>query len=159
LAFGGPVDALLVLAHTDEVAVAVTGLVAYPNGFEFTAQLANRNPRRADLHLLHHRFEEPLPDEVLRLGVRFADGRSVTNLDEPHWPGVPPESPSIGLHSGGGGGGGRRYEMSYWVWPLPPPGPVTFACAWPAHGVAESRADLDGQLLIDAAARARRLWP
>jgi hypothetical protein len=49
--------------------------------------------------------------------------------------------------------------MSYWVWPLPPPGPVTFVCEWPAHGIGESRADVDARLIREAAVRAVPLWP
>jgi hypothetical protein len=49
--------------------------------------------------------------------------------------------------------------MRYWVWPLPPPGPVEFVCEWPLHGIAESRGALDAQLIVDAAARAIPLWP
>ena len=63
------------------------------------------------------------------------------------------------LFPDGGGGGGRRYDMRYWVWPLPPPGPVAFVCEWPAFGIPESRAELDARLILDAAARAVESWP
>jgi hypothetical protein len=49
--------------------------------------------------------------------------------------------------------------MRYWVWPLPPPGPLTFVVEWPAHGIAESRAELDTQPILDAAARAIQVFP
>jgi hypothetical protein len=49
--------------------------------------------------------------------------------------------------------------MRYWIWPLPPAGPVTFVCQWPALGIPESRADVDAELILDAAARAVQLWP
>jgi hypothetical protein len=42
---------------------------------------------------------------------------------------------------------------------LPPAGPLEFVCEWPAFGVAESRAGIDGQLVLDAARRSIRLWP
>ena len=45
------------------------------------------------------------------------------------------------------------------VWPLPPPGPVSFVCELPARGIPESRVEVDAQLILDAAGRAIRLWP
>jgi hypothetical protein len=48
------------------------------------------------------------------------------------------------------------------VWPLPPPGQVTVACAWPAHGFAEASATFDGASILAAAAasdREGRTWP
>jgi len=47
----------------------------------------------------------------------------------------------------------------YWVWPLPPSGPVAFIAEWPSYGIPESRVEVEAQLIIDAAARALRLWP
>jgi hypothetical protein len=49
--------------------------------------------------------------------------------------------------------------MNFWVWPLPPPGPVTFVCAWPRWEIPESRTDLDAGPILEAAARATDLWP
>jgi hypothetical protein len=49
--------------------------------------------------------------------------------------------------------------MRYWVWPLPPAGPVTFICQWSALGIEESRGEIDARLILDAAGRAVQLWP
>ncbi len=46
-----------------------------------------------------------------------------------------------------------------WLWPLPPPGPLTFVCAWPAEGVEETHAQIDGAEILAASARAVELWP
>jgi hypothetical protein len=160
---GAGVPGEVVLAHTADAAVAVTGLLAYPSGFEFVCSAVlrqedhlgrildlgfGRGPGRGD--------GEPLP-EFLRLGVRFADGSVVTNLDwrpflEPDSdPGMPVLVPD------GGGGDGQRYDMRYWIWPLPPLGPVTFVCEWPVYGIVESRGTLDALPIVDGAARAIRL--
>jgi hypothetical protein len=45
------------------------------------------------------------------------------------------------------------------VHPLPPDGPVTFVAAWPEHGVAETRTQLDAAAIHAAVARAVTLWP
>jgi hypothetical protein len=161
---GGVVAKEIVLARGNDAAVGVSGLIAYPDGFSFTviAVLRREDRRGRTFHLgFHHDFlaEEPPAPEFLRLGVQFADGGVVTNLGGlPHLsPDTEPTGPLL-MHDGGGGGG-RRYEMSYWVWPLPPLGPVTFVCEWPAHEIAESRADVDARLIHDAAARAVPIWP
>lgn len=153
------------LARTDDAVVAITGLLAYPTGFEFTlSAVLRREDRRGHMAdpVLHgwpgRHDEEPPPAEFLRLGVQFADGRVATNLNRPPFrPDAQPAGPL--LLPDGGGGGGRRYDMTYWVWPLPPPGPVAFICQWPAHGIPESRVEIDAQLILDAAARAVDLWP
>jgi hypothetical protein len=46
-----------------------------------------------------------------------------------------------------------------WLWGLPPPGPLTFACQWPAEQIPPSQVELDAGLVLDAAARATSLWP
>lgn len=56
-------------------------------------------------------------------------------------------------------GGPRSSFWRWWAWPLPPPGPLEFVCEWPPFGIPETRAGLDGQLILDAAARSIRLWP
>ena len=45
-----------------------------------------------------------------------------------------------------------------WLWGLPPPGPLTFTCQWPAEQIPPSQAELDAGLLLEAAARATTLW-
>jgi hypothetical protein len=129
-ALAGVVDRELLLARTDDTAVAVVGLLAYPNGFQFTVTAVLREEDRwRPLDPMGHRIglppeEGPPPPELLRLGVRFADGTTLTNLGS-RWP---PYSPDEEEPDGplmvpqGGGGGGRRYDQEFWVWPLPRPG-------------------------------------
>jgi hypothetical protein len=161
---GGTVAKELVLARAADAVVAVSSLTAFPNGFSFTVTVALRTEDRHGrlLRLAFHRdaFDgEPLTPEFLRIGLQFADGSAVSNvgggsdapwLTDPVGPLLLPDS---------GGGGGRRYDMSFWVWPLPPPGPLTFICEWPAAGIRESRAEVDGTLIHDAALRAVPLLP
>jgi len=58
----------------------------------------------------------------------------------------------------GGGGGGSEWRQRLWVWPLPPPGPLTFACEWPAAGIELTLVETDAQLVIDASERAQQLF-
>lgn len=149
------------LARTGELAIAVGDLLAYPNGFEFAVTVFLREPLRG-----RHAFGPdgflgrfgggPVPDDFLRLGLRFADGTVVTNLDA-----GPPESGERGprLVPEGGSGGMRRHEQRFWVWPLPPPGSIDVVCQWPARGVPETSLTLDAGPVLDAARRAVTVFP
>jgi hypothetical protein len=89
-ALAGVVAEELLLAHTDDAAIAVTGLLAYRTGFGFLlSAVLRREDRRGHMfepglqHWPGRHDEEPPPAEFLRLGVQFADGGVVTNLDRP----------------------------------------------------------------------------
>lgn len=147
----GIVPVELLLARTDTHAVLVDGLLVYPTGFDFDLAVRRRpgQPRQ-------HRQRMRLWDEDLRLEVRFADGRTADN-DPRRWPhssGDQPPDPPLLYQSTRGAGGGHL-----WLWGLPPPGPLTFACQWPAQQIPPSQAVLDAGLVLDAAERARTLWP
>ena len=83
------VAAEAVLIRTDRVAVAVSNLRAYPNGFEFTVHVRSRNRDDSfgsDADPFHrHRIgrDDPDRDQVLRLGVQYADGRRTATTS---WP-------------------------------------------------------------------------
>jgi hypothetical protein len=94
---------------------------------------------------------------MLRFGAAFADGRKVSNLEGFTPSGEQPEGPV--LWGMGGGGGGGRWQQGFWMWPLPPLGPLTFVCEWPAAQIAQARVKIDSAALCDAAARARELFP
>ena len=58
----------------------------------------------------------------------------------------------------------RRYRSllcsrRWWAWPLPPQGPLEFACRWPMYAITETRTSIDAQLILDAAQRSIKLWP
>jgi hypothetical protein len=142
----------LVLARTEAVAVAVIGVWAFKAGFEFWASARfhhTQPPAHGDM----------APQESAHIGLQFPDGRKAANFTTRPEP-VEDGGPSaLVLSTRGLGGGLRHREWSYWVWPLPPAGPVTFVCEWPAAYIAESRASLDAQLILDAAQQSVQLWP
>ncbi|MGV9215673.1 helix-turn-helix domain-containing protein [Micromonospora sp. RB23] len=148
----------VVVVHTDHVAVAISSLVGYPAGFEFSVTAMLRtSDRQADLSH-HHRAGQSVPACFLRVGVQFADGSIVTNMDRAAPTPLAAEPPGPLLLPGNAEADARRHEARYWVWPLPPSGLVTFVCEWPAYDVPESRVHVDGQMILDAAARSVRLW-
>jgi hypothetical protein len=148
----------LVIARSASAAVYVGRCLAYPTGFELevrvelAADAADLDP---SLNGPHHRPGSRSGsswDEMLKFGVEFSDGRKATNVSLRRPGSEAPEEPV--LWGMGGGGGGGRWRQDFWVWPLPPPGPVTLVCEWPVAGIALSRAEIDAQVLLVAAGRA-----
>jgi hypothetical protein len=149
----------ILLARNQEAAVVITSLRSYPDGFELTLSAIVRRPESHELFryrpVVVRGHPDSLPGEFIRFGLEFSDGRATTNLSSR------PATESGGpvMMGIGGGGGGQRYDMTYWVWPLPPPGPLTFVCQWPVHCVGESRVVIDAQSILDAAPQGIELWP
>jgi hypothetical protein len=151
----------LVLASNERAAVYLGRCSVYPTGFELEVHVLVRESADEldpSLNGVYHRpGRGSTYEEMLRFGIAFSDGRKVTNVDGlPHGAAEPSDPVLWGM---GGAGGGGRWRQDFWVWPLPPPGPVGFVCEWPAAGIALSRHQVDAQILLDAAARARRLFP
>jgi hypothetical protein len=147
----GVVPVELLLARTDTYAVLVDNLLVYPTGLDFDLAVRRRHGRSRQ-----HRHHESFWGEDLRLEVRFADGRTADNYPR-RWPGTvgdqAPDRPLLYQSTRGADGG------HLWLWGLPPPGPLTFACEWPAQQIPPSQAELDAGLVLEAAARATSLWP
>jgi hypothetical protein len=147
----GMVPVALLVARTDTHAVLIDNLLVYPTGFDFDLAV-RRHPR----HPRQHHNRAHLWGDELRLEVRFADGRAADN-DPRRWPhpsrDQPPDPPLLYQSTSSPDGG------HVWLWGLPPPGPLTFACAWPAQQIPPSAVVLDARLVLEAAVRATTLWP
>jgi hypothetical protein len=180
----GVVPLELVLARTVQVAVCVTRLGVYASGFELDlVTMASDETDELDPLLFEGRRmrdrrrrdrSSEIPDEMLRFGVEFADGRKATNTaDQPlanlaggtmsvstamsESETVRPATPVLQL--GGGGGGGGNWRQSIWIWPLPPPGRLTFVCQWPEASIELTRYEIDAQSILDAAAQSQVIFP
>jgi hypothetical protein len=159
----GSAPAGLSLIRTDEAAVAVSGLRAYPNGFEFTVHARLRQEKLmwgtsptdwiADLRTRR------APEQALRLGVLYADGRRAATSSHPSQSGDEAGGEHLILVEVGRRGTDRQWDGDFWVHPLPPDGPVTFVASWLLYGVAETRAELDSLTIHEATGRAVILWP
>ncbi len=152
-----------VLARTEGVAVFVSGCFAYPAGFEFRLSIVMRGRwRELDPFDFGGRPRSgkagEIPPEQLRVGLQFADGSKATNTGGDFgWvaEGEPSSPTLIGLAGSGGEG---EWHQGYWVWPLPPPGPMAFVCEWPAAEIPLTRSELDAAPIIAAASRAQRVF-
>jgi len=169
---GGVVPVTAIIARTATAAVAVRGIVAYPDGFELHLAAWVRRQRRSaprrgranwGLILLDASElddNDTLPAEFLRFGIQFPDGASITNLDTRPWDLSPDATePPHGMEPSSGGGSDSFYEQEWWVWPLPDEGALTFICEWPAHDIAETRYEIDANDIRQAATRAQPIWP
>ncbi|HLI58071.1 MAG TPA: hypothetical protein VKV21_00260 [Solirubrobacteraceae bacterium] len=179
---GAPLGAAvgdLLLAQSELATVRIAYIDAYPEGFELEiralARVAYDDLRRGDDEPGPDVFgrhwplvDEPddaLPSQLLRIGVRFADGRLATNVaghDRPM------AGPTMWPLSGGGSGAVRgclperapesRFHQGYWLSPLPPPGPLEIACEWPVAWIPVVRRRVDARVIIDAAERGRAMF-
>ncbi|MGH3009876.1 MAG: hypothetical protein ACRDLM_10805 [Gaiellaceae bacterium] len=161
----------LVIGRAEKAAVWIPALTVYRDGFEFEVEVRHRLDDEQFEHPFflrhHHRGRsrdaaEELPAELLRLGIEFSDGRKATNLGGPHWlrpdePDTAPEGPLL-QPSGGGGGGAGRWRHGFYLWPLPPAGPLAFVCEWPAAAIELTRSEIDTDQLRAAATNAVVLW-
>ena len=150
------------LARTDELALVLRGATVYPTGVQFDLPLLLREQVSDPLGFLpfHPRRGGELSDDLLRLGVQFAHGAKATNMEHPFMrpnPEDPPEGPV--LMPRGGGGGGRRWDVSFWLWPLPKEDPFALVVEWPARGIALTRHAVAVAPLVEAAKRCEELWP
>ncbi|HEX6763636.1 MAG TPA: hypothetical protein VF094_12640 [Gaiellaceae bacterium] len=137
-----------VLVRTDELAILLDGLVAFSTGVELEVTVKSRN--RQESHEFHRLRED------VHVGFRFADGRKATSLGHRAWD---EERPDPLLMQRGGSGSDRELRQRYWLWPLPPPGPLQAVVAWPERGIAEAEVEVDGAAILEAAARVDTLWP
>lgn len=147
----GAVPEPIVVAATPLVSVIAT-LTVSEDALGVTWHVVTRRippgAARDQLALREAAREGPLPDEFLRLGVAYDDGRTATNLpwddddrDEP----VDPERPI--WRTRGGSGTPTVTTTTIEVVPGPGPGPVALVCEWPALDVPESRATVPADVI------------
>jgi hypothetical protein len=140
--------------RSGQTAIAVTGVWAYSNGFEFFVTRLIR-PDAPGLD------EDPVPGvprgrlaarQSFQISLQLADGSTVSGGRSDG--DAEPAGPI--LQSRGGGGSSHRVVLRWWAWPLPPGGPLGFICRL---GTGETRVGMDAQLIRDASQQSVRAWP
>ena len=163
LGVGVPLNPVLAVTDTG-VFVAVSDLIAYPNGFRMTVTLRRKAALRSDKWFeavsWQHRWQgsgiPELSPRALRLGIEFPGGDRVDNLSFRDMPSRKPPGPS--MISLGAQGSSWRVDVEYWVWPLPTEGEASFFIEWPSEGVPLTRVAFDTKILADAAKQVHVLW-
>lgn len=147
---GGFVPLRIVLVRNARLLITLGPMEAYPTGVSIELQVTSRQPR-------HFGGRED-DDGGMQVGVAYGDGSKWQGFGE-RWPSPGEKSPpSPMMWSMGGGGSDRHFSYRYWLWPLPPPGPVTFALTWPERGVEETTIEIDSGVFRAAAEEAQKLW-
>lgn len=160
------VDMTVLLGRSDEAAVGLTSVEAFSTGFRFRLAVRVRRLRPqlafGGLHMLVNSPEQfgeavALADRLL-LGIDYPDGQRTSNLRDTRMRG-PDAGDRLMLIHQEGGGQHLSADMTYWVTPLPPEGPVAVVMAWPGFGIPETRTVLDGAAIRQASSRIHTLWP
>jgi hypothetical protein len=146
---GGFVPVRLVLARTADLVITVGPFEAFPTGIRFALKVRSRESIHASAALAGG----------MQLGVAFPDGSKWQGMSAGRRTSLETLPPAPNVTPMGGRGNGSDSQLDLWLWPLPPAGPITFALCWPARGIAETTAQVDGALLRAAAAEAQQLWP
>jgi hypothetical protein len=154
---GGHVTGPVLIGRSAGLVVAVRQVLAFPAGVEIEVEAhahgspGGTAPVTADL----------AGHPPMRFRVRFADGREAAQDDEAGLrSGRGPMLLATRVESSSGGPDDREdVRMALWIWPLPPPGPVTVTCSWPGRGLHDARLALDGDAIQAAASQAQPFWP
>jgi hypothetical protein len=154
-----------VVFRTNEAMLIVHRFAAFHTGVGFDVDVYVRHGQFFGIPLMvqapRYRDGDQFTEDLIRFGVRFSDGSSWSNVDLPAADFTPspdraPVPPVVSCS--GGCGGGHRISAQYWLWPLPPEGPLTFFAEWPAYDIPESSAAIDASELRASAARSEDVW-
>ncbi len=156
----------MVLAHTQDAAVAVTHMTAFTTGVAFNLavrlRVAPDDLHRGGLYELISPYGPPGmdvdPERRLLFGVEYADGRTATNLGNGGWPPKQQDDQEPTLMPNGGRGGEFSVDNGFWLSPVPPDGPFTFVCSWPVFGIGETKHVIEHADLATASTRSTTLW-
>ncbi len=151
---GGVASVGGLLGRSDSAVVRLLPSFAFPEGVLLGVELHARDDEVVLDALSPAGFSRGrVPGHVCRLGVLLADGGRATSVAG--WAEGEPPAPQ--LRFVGSSGGTRSVTAQFWLWPLPPPGPLTLTVQWPDQGIPLTRTQVDGTLLHDAADRAEPL--
>jgi hypothetical protein len=143
-----PIDTVLI-GRSDRAVVAVTGMSAFSNGFEFeVTQLIRPDTAGWD--------QEPFAAQgAFEVSLRLSDGRVVngSRLSGDAEPAEPFLRPT------GGGATSHHSQRRWWAWPLPPSGPLGFSCRWASMDISQTWVSIDADLILAAARRVIQIWP
>ena len=170
----------LILARTPNVVITVPTIQAFSTGclinVDIVTRRGNLSPddfRSLQLSVFPHmvtgvKADQPLPDRLLRFGVRFADGAKATTVgrrwDRTRLPQDPPPGPQLSLLLPGvsmrsGDEDAAVTTWGLWLWPSPPRERFELGVEWPVGGVELSIAELDGAAIATTARQAVPYWP
>ncbi len=145
----------VVLARTDDAAVALFGVQVYTTGLSFTLVVRVRpsSPLGSGYALNELIWDHRPGGGRFLLGVELSDGRRASSRPAPRRDG------DLVFHPASGSGGEASVEQTWWLSPLPPDGPLHFVVRCPDLGLGETKTELDGSAVRRAAEDVVTLWP
>ncbi|MFC4006308.1 hypothetical protein ACFOY2_03685 [Nonomuraea purpurea] len=169
----------LVLARTPNVVITLPTIQAFSTGCLMNVDIVTRRHtlsfdefKALQLSVYQHMVTGlragQLPDNLLRFGVRFADGTKVTTVgqrfDRTQLTQEPPRGPKLSWLLGGvsmrsGDEEAGVTTVGLWLWPSPPPETFELAVEWPIGGIELSIVELDGTAITSAAQLSAPYWP
>jgi hypothetical protein len=155
----GQPDLNLQLGVTDRIGAILNRFRVWPTGIQCILSM------RVGAATGRERLPMPrfLPDLInatpasTALTVEYADGATGTSTQHPGLRDRGPGDDDVILIASGTGTNGW-FEITYWISPLPPPGPVAFRLLWPAIALTGFEAYVDAEPLRSAATEAIPLW-
>jgi hypothetical protein len=171
--FCGVIPMQEVIARSANARVVLIELRAFSEGCLLDVNAVARRGDLTDeewmggrgLQLVFHHPQpgEPLPPELLRFGVQFADGRRTTTVRRMPGYGEQQDLEPPVLHTAGGRAstdpdGALDVMHPLWLWPAPPAEPFDLVVEWPAVGIELTRYQLDGRRIAEAAQQSRSYW-
>jgi hypothetical protein len=143
----------LILARTETLSLGIAKISVYPSGFAvdlFLVREDDETELETPLDQPHRSADEAAHEagQTLSFELRYADGRSLTNIRPAYAPHNRRDEPITRDTPRADTVGGRP---SFWVQPLPPRGPLTISCRWAAVGIPPTEHTLDAQDILDAA--------
>jgi hypothetical protein len=156
---GGHLSWHIQLIETEDIYVVLSDFSAFPSGVEFTLR-TTFHPGRIRVSERPSGLGRPgwflgAADDG-RLGVGLADGRKTATGLLSRSPTQEREGPLI-IPGRIGPDSIDRMSASFWLWPLPPTGPITFAAEWPYQGIDERAVTLDAHELVMASRKAEEV--
>lgn len=165
---GHPVDASLVLARTQTLAIAVRGIRAFSSGCVIEIGfILRRDDETAEQWqqvtdtAFGGRFGRRAGKDAFLFGVELSDGTTARTTDplQRDQPDDAPRLTSTGGRSGSSGTERLHGSIDLWLRPVPPTPAMDIVCAWPSLGVDETRHTIDTTAIRRAAADAHWFWP
>ncbi len=145
------------LATNHVIAARLYGFRVWPQFFQFTLfMLTKPNLAAADTQIYenpvfapaHLRGDEFAGDRIFELQVRFGDGTQGSSIDFAS--AAPADHSKIRVILAGGGSVNGQLNYDFIVWPLPPPGPVTFRYSWGYYDMPAGEASVDAAAITAA---------
>jgi hypothetical protein len=156
-AMPGPVDLTVLLGIARNIAVGMDRFRAWPSGFQCILSLrvgqATSHPLPYPQFSVPRAYSRPV---TAVLGLEYADGAVGDSRATPDTP--TPTGPASITVSATGSGSNGRFDITYWITPLPPPGPLAIWFTWTEAALPRLTARIDAEPLRRAAEQAVDLW-